>query len=73
MGQTIAERSEGNPFLVKEIVSLLQTQGQMEEEPDLNTWMSSVPPGVRDVILRRLGRRSAACQKGARAGGGARS
>jgi len=61
VARTIAERSEGNPFLVKEIVSLLQTQGQMEEEPD--AWMSSVPPGVRDVILRRLHRRSAACQR----------
>ena len=29
--RTIAERSDGNPFLVKEIVSLLQAQGQMEE------------------------------------------
>jgi tetratricopeptide (TPR) repeat protein len=33
----------------------------MEEEPD--AWMSSVPPGVRDVILRRLHRRSTTCQK----------
>jgi len=61
LARTIAERSEGNPFLVKEIVSLLQTQGQIEEEPD--AWMSSVPPGVRDVILRRLHRRSATCQE----------
>jgi DNA-binding winged helix-turn-helix (wHTH) protein/tetratricopeptide (TPR) repeat protein len=61
--RAIVERSEGNPFLVKEIVSLLQTQGQLEEEPDLNTWMSSVPPGVRDVILRRFDRRSPTCQK----------
>jgi DNA-binding winged helix-turn-helix (wHTH) protein/tetratricopeptide (TPR) repeat protein len=61
--RAIAERSEGNPFLVKEIVSLLQTQGPLEEEPESGTWLSSIPPGVRDVILRRSRRRSPTCQK----------
>jgi DNA-binding winged helix-turn-helix (wHTH) protein/tetratricopeptide (TPR) repeat protein len=63
VAQVIAERSEGNPFLVKEIVGLLQTQGELDEEPGTGAWMSSVPPGVRDVILRRLHRRSRSCQK----------
>ena len=61
--RTIAERSEGNPFFVKEIVNLLQTRGRLGAEPEHGTWASSVPPGVRDVILRRLHRRSEACQR----------
>ena len=58
----IVRRSEGNPFFVKEIVNLLQThEGTLDQDAAALT--GAVPPGVRDVILRRLHRRSERCQR----------
>lgn len=61
--RAIADRSEGNPFFVKEIVGLLHAQGRLEEELDAEAWIPLVPPGVRDVLLHRLQRRSPTCQR----------
>ncbi len=58
--RAIVERGEGNPFFVKEMLSLLHAQGGLEED---EAWTSAVPPGVRDVILRRLHRSSPTCQR----------
>jgi DNA-binding SARP family transcriptional activator len=43
----IAERTGGNPFYVKETVRLFATEGAAAA-------LSDVPPGVREVIRRRL-------------------
>ncbi|MCH2187880.1 hypothetical protein MK280_18650, partial [Myxococcota bacterium] len=57
---TIAQRSEGNPFFIREIVSLLQME-QSERSPAQPSWATQVPPAVRDVVLRRLSRTSPSC------------
>ncbi|MDP9067164.1 MAG: AAA family ATPase [Actinomycetota bacterium] len=47
-------KSEGNPLFVGEILRLLASEGRLEtfsESPDADI---SLPPGVRDVISRRL-------------------
>ena len=44
----IAERSAGNPFFVGELARLLEGSGAVSSE--------DVPPGVRDVIRRRIER-----------------
>ncbi len=62
LAQAVARRSEGNPFFVREIVNLLKTQGQLDNALDPADWTGDVPPGVRDVILRRVHRRTQSCQ-----------
>jgi DNA-binding SARP family transcriptional activator len=47
--RTIAERTGGNPFYVRETVRLLASEGALVA-------VSEVPAGVRDVIRRRLAR-----------------
>ncbi|WP_051766242.1 ATP-binding protein, partial [Saccharothrix syringae] len=44
----IHRRSGGNPFFVRELARLVESEG-----PD---WAASVPPGVRDVVRHRLAR-----------------
>ena len=58
---TIAERSEGNPFFIREIVSLLQVEN-VQNSPLQASWVTQVPPAVRDVVLRRLSRLSLPCR-----------
>ncbi len=59
----ILARSEGNPFFVREIVSLLDSQaGGTKPTEDVAAWATRIPPGVRDVILGRLHRLSEPCQ-----------
>ena len=60
---TIAFRSEGNPFFVREIVSLLQVEGPQPSAGTGGRWATQVPPAVRDVVLRRLHRLTASCQE----------
>ena len=59
---TIARRSEGNPFFIREIVSLLQMENS-ESAPARASWATQVPPAVRDVVLRRLARMSPSCRE----------
>jgi hypothetical protein len=47
--KTIAQRTAGNPFYVRETVRLLDSEGDLVA-------VSEVPAGVRDVIRRRLAR-----------------
>ncbi len=65
--ETIQLRSEGNPFFVKEIVSLVDLDPETGSDPAQGTsgtnWATCVPPGVRDVILGRLHRCSDSCQQ----------
>lgn len=64
---TIQLRSEGNPFFIKEIVSLLDADPDDGSEPGqvagVANWATRVPPGVRDVILGRLRRCSESGQQ----------
>ncbi len=46
LAQTVAERTEGNPFFVEEIVRHLREAGEQ----------SAVPESVKDLLLRRLRR-----------------
>lgn len=47
--QAIAERTDGNPFYVRETARLLASEGRLVATRD-------VPAGVRDVVRRRLAR-----------------
>ena len=59
---TIAQRSEGNPFFIREIVSLLQME-HSGNSPTQPSWATQVPPAVRDVVMRRLNRISPPCRE----------
>jgi DNA-binding winged helix-turn-helix (wHTH) protein/tetratricopeptide (TPR) repeat protein len=57
----VASMTEGNPFFVREVATLLAEEGRLEESrPDEQSGKSSdhitlsLPQGVRDVIGRRL-------------------
>jgi len=69
--ETVQLRSEGNPFFIKEIVSLHDadpTDGLDPGSPAAGgTRATRVPPGVRDVILGRLRGRDEPCQQVLRA------
>lgn len=46
---TVAKRTEGNPFFVREIARLLETDGD-------HAAIADVPPGVRHIVRRRVAR-----------------
>jgi DNA-binding SARP family transcriptional activator/tetratricopeptide (TPR) repeat protein len=50
----IHHRTEGNPLFVGEIVRLLSSEGWLTEVTEAATGMLPIPPGVREVIGRRL-------------------
>ena len=56
--QAVHEETEGNPFFVSEIVSLLASEGRLDSEADLRDVMLTIPQGVREVVGRRLDRLS---------------
>ena len=49
----LAERTDGNPFYVAELVRLLVSEGALAR-PGSEAWQA-VPLGVRDVVRQRLG------------------
>jgi DNA-binding SARP family transcriptional activator/tetratricopeptide (TPR) repeat protein len=49
----VHHRTDGNPFFVAELAGLLAAEGLLQSRGDIGT---RVPPGVRDVIRRRLAR-----------------
>ena len=51
----IARRTEGNPFFIREIARLLETDGE-------HAAVGEVPPSVRHIVRRRVGRLSTAAQ-----------
>ena len=53
--QTVYSQTEGNPFFVTEIASLLGREGEL--------WDIRIPEGVREVIGRRLNRLSERCNR----------
>ncbi len=55
--------TNGNPLFVVEVVRLLAAEGRLEGEADGVTRVPAIPPGVREVIRRRLGRLSGECNR----------
>ena len=53
VAQALAERTDGNPFHVTELVRLLVGEGALTSR-DASAWRA-VPGGVRDVVRQRLG------------------
>jgi predicted ATPase len=54
--------TEGNPLFVGEIVRLLAAEGRLSEVPDTG-WRLQIPPGLHEVIGRRLRRLSKDCRR----------
>jgi DNA-binding SARP family transcriptional activator len=60
--RAIHAQTEGNPFFVAEVVTLLGEEGVLTPEaPGTERWSARIPDGVRDAIGRRLDRLSASC------------
>jgi class 3 adenylate cyclase/tetratricopeptide (TPR) repeat protein/tRNA A-37 threonylcarbamoyl transferase component Bud32 len=59
--RTVHEETEGNPFFVSEIVSLLASEGHLESGSALTDVLVTIPQGVREVVGRRLDRLSDQC------------
>jgi DNA-binding SARP family transcriptional activator len=56
--QTIYERTDGNPFFLREVVQLLAAEGDEGDPSDLGRWGTTVPLGVREAVTLRLSRLS---------------
>jgi DNA-binding winged helix-turn-helix (wHTH) protein/tetratricopeptide (TPR) repeat protein len=54
----VLEKTEGNPFLIIEIVRLLEEEGRLDAPAAARAWEISLPRGVREVINSRLRRLS---------------
>jgi DNA-binding winged helix-turn-helix (wHTH) protein len=50
----VLEKTEGNPFLITEIVRLLKEEERLDAPPAASAWEITLPRGVREVINRRL-------------------
>ncbi|MEA2375337.1 MAG: eukaryotic-like serine/threonine-protein kinase, partial [Thermoleophilaceae bacterium] len=59
--RVVYEETEGNPFFVSEIVSLLASEGKLDGGSDLREVVLTIPQGVREVVGRRLDRLSKEC------------
>ena len=59
--RTVHEETEGNPFFVSEIVSLLASEGHLESGAATGDVLLTIPQGVREVVGRRLDRLSEHC------------
>jgi class 3 adenylate cyclase/tetratricopeptide (TPR) repeat protein len=61
--ETIAVRTGGNPFLIREIVRLLGAEGRLEELATIDPSRLRLPPTVKEVIRRRIARLSDDCRR----------
>lgn len=61
MAAAIHAKTGGNALFVVELVRLLAIEGRLDREGYVATDLPPVPPGVREVIRRRLGRLSDEC------------
>jgi tetratricopeptide (TPR) repeat protein len=52
----VLEKTDGNPFFVREVIGLLASEALLDRPPGL--WRLGVPESVRQVIARRLSRLS---------------
>src|SRR3954468_13502308 len=55
--------TEGNPFFVSEIVSLMASEGNLDDARGLDQFTVTIPQGVREVVGRRLDRLSEDCNR----------
>src|SRR3954466_4927672 len=55
--------TEGNPFFVSEIVSLMAYEGTLDDAGQLDDFTVTIPQGVREVVGRRLDRLSEDCNR----------
>lgn len=55
--------TEGNPFFVSEIVSLMASEGTLDDAGGLDRFTVTIPQGVREVVGRRLDRLSEDCNR----------
>ncbi len=60
---TVYRETEGNPFFVKEVVSLLASERRLEDVSSAAAWTVTIPQSVREVIGRRLDQLSAECNQ----------
>jgi DNA-binding SARP family transcriptional activator/tetratricopeptide (TPR) repeat protein len=60
--EAIHAETEGNPLFVGEVVRLLAAEGRLSEPPAPG-WRLQIPPGLHDVITRRLRRLSKDCRR----------
>ncbi|HEX8066026.1 MAG TPA: protein kinase [Thermoleophilaceae bacterium] len=59
--RAVHDETEGNPFFVSEIVSLLASEDRLGPDTDLSDVLVTIPQGVREVVGRRLDRLSQDC------------
>jgi tetratricopeptide (TPR) repeat protein len=50
----IFERTDGNPFFIRELVRMLESEGHLSGPESRAAWRSAIPLAVKDVIARRL-------------------
>jgi tetratricopeptide (TPR) repeat protein len=60
---TVYKETEGNPFFVKEVVSLLASERRLEQGGSAVSWTVAIPQSVRQVVGRRLDQLSEACNR----------
>ena len=65
LAQAVYKHTEGNPLFVSETVRLLVQKGEFtpKEARERRHWHIEVPPGVREVIRRRIDRLSKPCSE----------
>jgi tetratricopeptide (TPR) repeat protein len=59
----VYQETEGNPLFVGEVVRLLAAEGRLERAAADPLWRLRIPESIREVIQRRLGRLSEACNR----------
>ena len=52
--RTVYQRTNGNPFFLREVVQFLSDEGRDSDPSVLNRWGTTVPIGVREAITLRL-------------------
>jgi DNA-binding SARP family transcriptional activator len=60
--EAIHTETEGNPLFVGEVVRLLAAEGRLSETPEPG-WRLQIPPGLHEVIARRLRSLSKECRR----------
>jgi hypothetical protein len=60
--EAIHSETEGNPLFVGEVVRLLAAEGRLSEAPEPG-WRLQIPPGLHEVIARRLRGLSKECRR----------
>jgi tetratricopeptide (TPR) repeat protein len=57
----VQEATGGNPFFVRELTELLTSQGQLHRTATRGRGVPGIPPGIREVVDRRLRQLSDGC------------